>query len=162
MGFRVKNRVDVGAVAPDFTLPSQSGERVSLKDFIGKKPVVLFFYPRDDTPGCTKEVCAFRDSFEGFRRFDAEVIGISSDSVESHKRFAAKHNLPFTLLSDEGGKVRRLYGVPNTFSLFPGRVTYVIDEEGVVRHVFSSQIEAARHVEEALEALKSIGSHNGA
>jgi peroxiredoxin Q/BCP len=158
----VKNRVDVGAVAPDFTLPSQSGERVSLKDFIGKKPVVLFFYPRDDTPGCTKEVCAFRDSFEGFRRFDAEVIGISSDSVESHKRFAAKHNLPFTLLSDEGGKVRRLYGVPNTFSLFPGRVTYVIDEEGVVRHVFSSQIEAARHVEEALEALKSIGSHNGA
>ena len=159
--WRTKGKAEVGSVAPDFTLPSQSGEMISLVDFLGKKPVVLFFYPKDDTPGCTKQACAFRDDFEEFRKLDAEVIGISSDSVGSHKSFAAKHNLPFTLLSDEGGKVRRLYGVPKSFGLFPGKVTYVIDEEGMVRHVFSSQVEAARHVEEALEALKSIGSHDG-
>jgi len=161
MGFRTKDRVDAGSKAPNFTLPSQSGEMVSLKDFLGKKPVVLFFHPKDDTPGCTKEACAFRDDYEEFDKLDAEVIGISSDSVDSHRKFAARHDLPFTLLSDEGGKVRRLYGVPNSFGLFPGRVTYVIHKEGVVRHVFSSQLEAVRHVEEALEALKSIGSRSG-
>jgi peroxiredoxin Q/BCP len=127
---------------------------VSLKDFIGTKPVVLFFYPKDDTPGCTKEACAFRDDYEEFGKLDAEVIGISSDSVESHRRFASKHDLPFTLLSDERGKVRKLYGVQNSFGLFPGRVTYVIDEEGMVRHIFSSQLGVERHVEEAIEALR--------
>ena len=159
MGFRVtKDKVNVGSVAPSFTLPSQSGEMVSLKDFLGKKPVVLFFYPKDDTPGCTKEVCAFRDRYEEFRKFDAEVIGISSDSVESHRGFSEKHNLLFALLSDQGGKVRRSYGVPSSFGLFPGRVTYVIDQEGVVRHVFSSQLGVEKHVEETIEALESIGS----
>ena len=131
---------------------------IDLRDFLGNKPVVLFFYPKDDTLGCTKEVCAFRDSFEEFRKLDAEVIGISSDSLESHKRFAAKHDLPFTLLSDEGGKVRRLYGVPNTFGLFPGWVTYVLDREGIIRRIFSSQISVEKHVEEALKALESINS----
>jgi thioredoxin-dependent peroxiredoxin len=153
-----KGKVKVGSVAPDFTLPSQSGVMVNLKDFMGKKPVVLFFYPKDDTPGCTKEACAFRDDYEEFDKLDAQVIGISSDSVDSHRRFAMKYDLPFILLSDEGGKVRRLYGVPNTFGLFPGRVTYVIDEEGVVRHVFSSQLGVEQHVEEALKALQSISS----
>lgn len=156
MSFRTKDRVDVGAKAPSFTLPSQSGEMVNLRDFLGKQPVVLFFYPKDDTPGCTKEVCAFRDDYEEFSKLDAEVIGISSDSVESHRAFAKKHNLPFILLNDEGGKIRKLYGVPNSFGLFPGRVTYVIDGEGVVRYVFSSQIEVERHVQEALEVLESI------
>jgi peroxiredoxin Q/BCP len=155
---QTKDKVKVGSVAPDFTLPSQSGEMVNLRDFLGQKPVVLFFYPKDDTPGCTKQACGFRDDFDEFRKLDAEIIGISSDSVESHEHFAKKYNLPFTLLSDEGGKVRKLYSVPNTFGLFPGRVTYVIDEEGMVRHVFSSQVEAGRHVEEAVEVLKSIGS----
>ncbi len=148
--------MEEGDIAPDFTLPSQSGQMVSLKDFIGEKPVVLFFYPKDDTPGCTKEACAFRDDYEGFGKLDAEVIGISSDSVESHRSFAAKHNLPYTLLSDEERKVRKLYGVPNTLGLFPGRVTYVIDRDGIVRHVFSSQLGAEKHVEEALIALRSI------
>jgi peroxiredoxin Q/BCP len=156
--WQTKDKVKVGSVAPDFTLPSQSGEMVNLRDFLGQKPVVLFFYPKDDTPGCTKQACGFRDDFDEFRKLDAEIIGISSDSVESHEHFAKKYNLPFTLLSDEGGKVRKLYSVPNTFGLFPGRVTYVIDEEGMVRHVFSSQVEAGRHVEEAVEVLKSIGS----
>jgi thioredoxin-dependent peroxiredoxin len=158
MGFgRSEDRVDVGTVAPHFTLPSQSGEMVSLEDFLGRKPVVLYFYPKDDTPGCKREACAFRDDYEQFGGLDAEVVGISSDSVESHRSFAENHDLPFTLLSDEGGKVRQLYGVPNTLGLFPGRVTYVIDREGVVRHVFSSQLAASRHVEEALEALRAIG-----
>ena len=163
MGFRlIKDEVKVGSVAPDFTLPSQEGERVSLKDFSGRKPVVLFFYPKDDSPGCTKEVCTFRDNFEEFSKLDAQVIGISSDSVESHRRFAAKHDLSFPLLSDEGGNIRRLYGVPKTFGLFPGRVTYVIDKEGVVRHVFASQLSVERHVQEALAALRSDVSKAGA
>jgi thioredoxin-dependent peroxiredoxin len=143
-------------VPPDFTLPSQSGEMVSLGGFLGKRPVVLFFYPKDNTLGCTKEVCAFRDSFEELAKLDAEVIGISSDSVDSHKGFAEKHKLPFILLSDEGGKVRSLYGVPSTLGIFAGRVTYVIDEDGVVRNVFSSQIAVEKHVEEALNTLDSI------
>jgi thioredoxin-dependent peroxiredoxin len=150
--------VGVGSKAPDFTLPSQSGEMVSLKEFLGEKVVILYFYPKDDTPGCTKEACAFRDEHEEFGKLDAEIIGVSSDSVESHRRFAEKHDLSFTLLSDEGGKVRRMYGVPNTFGIFPGRVTYVIDEAGVVRHVFSSQIGAVKHVEGALKSLAAIRS----
>ena len=128
-----------------------------MKDFLGKRPVVLFFYPKDGTPDCTKEVCAFRDEHEEFGKLDAEVIGVSSDSVDSHGRFAAKHDLPFALLSDEGGKVRKMYGVPSTLGLFPGRVTFVLDKEGVVRHVFSSQLGVDKHVEEALEALRAIG-----
>ena len=152
--WRTKGKVEVESVAPDFTLPSQAGEMVSLKDFVGTKPIVLFFYPKDDTPGCTKQACAFRDDYEEFGKLDAEVIGISSDSVDSHRRFASRHDLPFTLLSDEGGKVRKLYGVQNSFGLFPGRVTYVIDEEGMVRHIFSSQLGVERHVEEAIEALR--------
>jgi len=155
MGFRrTKPRVTAGSVAPDFTLPSQSGETVSLGDFLGKRPVVLFFYPKDNTLGCTKEVCSFRDSFEELGKLNAEVIGISSDSIDSHRGFAEKHELPFILLSDEGGKVRRLYGVPKSFGLFPGRVTYVIDEQGVVRHIFSSQLGVERHVQEAINALR--------
>jgi thioredoxin-dependent peroxiredoxin len=159
---RIKGQVGVGDVAPDFTLPSQSGEEVSLKDFMGKKrALVLFFYPKDDTPGCTKEACSFRDDYEQFEKLEAEVIGVSSDSVHSHQRFAQRHGLPFTLLSDEGGEVRKLYGVPNTLGLFPGWVTYVIDEEGVVRRVFSSQIGVTKHVQEALRTLESIGSQGG-
>ena len=156
MSFHDKERIDVGSEVPDFTLPSQSEEMVNLSDFFENRPVVLFFYPKDDTPGCTREVWAFKDSFEDFRKLDAEVIGISSDSVKSHRSFAKKHDLPFTLLSDEGGKIRRLYGVPNTLGLFPGRVTYVIDRDGVVRHVFSAQFGFVNHVEQALQALRSI------
>jgi thioredoxin-dependent peroxiredoxin len=153
------DRVRVGERAPDFALPSQTGEKLRLEDFLGK-PVVLFFYPKDNTLGCTKEVCAFRDDFEEFGKLDAEVIGISSDSVESHKAFAEEHDLPFALLSDRGGKIRKLYGVPNTLGLFPGRVTYVVDEAGVVRHIFSSQLGVERHVQEAIGALRGHG-HQG-
>lgn len=123
---------------------------------MGEKPVILFFYPKDDAPGCTNEACAFRDNYEEFGKLDVQVIGISSDSVESHKRFAEKHDLPYLLLSDEDKKVRKLYGVLNTLGFFPGRVTYVIDSEGIVRHVFSSQLGVERHVEEAHKILQTI------
>jgi peroxiredoxin Q/BCP len=152
----VKGRVKVGDSAPDFTLPNQSNEMVSLKDFAGKKIVVLYFYPRDFTTGCTAEACAFRDNYEVFKEAGAEVIGVSSQSVDSHKRFAATNTLPFVLLSDEDGKVRKLYGASSAFGLMPGRVTYVIDKKGIVRHVFSSQLNPKKHIEEALRIIKEI------
>ena len=145
----------VGDRAPDFALPDASGATIRLSDFRGKKAVVLYFYPKDDTPGCTKEACGFRDSYEEFAGAGAEVIGVSSDSGDSHRGFASKYKLPFTLLSDQGGKVRQQYGVPATLGLLPGRVTFVIDRDGVVRHVFNSQLAATRHVSEALGALRA-------
>jgi peroxiredoxin Q/BCP len=149
--------VNVGDQAPDFALPDASGRTVRLTDFRGKQPVVLYFYPKDDTPGCTKEACSFRDQYEDFTAAGAEVIGVSSDSSESHQRFAAKYSLPFTLVSDAGGEVRKRYGIPATLGLLPGRVTFVIDAAGVVRHVFNSQLQATRHVEEALASLRVRG-----
>ncbi len=151
--------IKVGDTAPDFTLSSQSGTPVSLKDFRGKTAVVLYFYPKDDTPGCTKESCAFRDSYEVFKTAGAEVIGVSADSADSHQRFTAKYQLPFILLSDNGSQVRKLYGVPSTFGLLPGRVTYVIDLQGVVQHIFNSQLNFQGHIEESLKTLQQIKSN---
>ena len=146
--------VQVGDAAPDFDLPDASGKRVRLSDFKGRRGVVLYFYPKDDTPGCTKEACSFRDSYEEFRNAGAEVIGVSSDSEGSHRRFAEKYRLPFLLVADARGELRKRYGVPSTFGLLPGRVTYVIDREGIVRHVFNSQLQASKHVDEALAVLR--------
>ncbi len=150
-----KGKVQVGDLAPDFTLPAQSGTPVSLGDLLGKTDIVLYFYPKDNTSVCTAEACAFRDSYEVFKRAGAEVLGISSDSVESHQQFAAAHQLPFILLSDVDGMVRKRYGVPTAFGL-PGRVTYIIERRGIVRHIFFSQFTSKRHVDEALETLHSI------
>jgi peroxiredoxin Q/BCP len=149
--------VKVGERAPDFTLPDANGKDVRLADFAGR-PVVLYFYPKDDTPGCTKEACTFRDQYQDFQDAGAPVLGVSSDSSESHRKFAAKHRLPFTLLADRGGQVRKRYGVPATLGLLPGRVTFVIDGAGVVRHVFNSQLDATRHVKEALHVLRKAGA----
>ena len=151
-------KVSVGDVAPDFTLPDQLGAPVRLGDLVGRKTVVLYFYPKDDTPGCTIEARAFRDSYEEFSAQGAQVVGVSSDSVRSHRRFAQRHDLPFLLLSDADGAVRRLYGVEKTLGLLPGRVTYVIDQTGVVRHVYSSQLRATRHPREALMVLSALGA----
>jgi peroxiredoxin Q/BCP len=145
--------VRVGDRAPEFSLEDAEGKTVRLADLRGS-PVVLYFYPKDDTPGCTKEACTFRDQYEDFQEAGARVIGVSSDSRASHRRFAERYRLPFTLLSDRGGKVRKLFGVPATLGLLPGRVTFVIDGEGIVRHVFNSQLDATRHVREALAALR--------
>ena len=146
--------IGVGDKAPDFTLTSQSGEQVRLQDRLGDRVVVLYFYPKDNTSGCTAEACAFRDSYETFTDAGAEVIGVSSDSADRHAAFAGRHNLPFTLLSDQGGQVRKLYGVPSTLWVLPGRVTYVIGGDGKVLHVFDSQMNPAKHVSEAIEVLK--------
>ncbi|MCY9783689.1 peroxiredoxin [Nocardiopsis sp. EMB25] len=153
--------IQVGDKAPDFTLPSQSGDPVRLYDRLGERTVVLYFYPKDDTPGCTAEACAFRDSHEVFTDAGAEVIGISSDSAERHAAFADRHKLPFTLVSDEGGKVRKSYGVPSMLGLLPGRVTYVIDGQGTVRHVFNSMTVIDKHVEEALEVVRGLQTEQG-
>ena len=147
----------IGDKAPNFALFSDNGEAVELRDFLGKKPVVLFFYPKDNTVVCTKEVCHFRDKFEEFSKINnAEIIGISSDSVDSHKEFSEANNLPFLLLSDPDNDVRREYGVSNTLGILPGRVTYVIDKQGIIRHKFSSQLNYKAHVEQAISALKNI------
>jgi thioredoxin-dependent peroxiredoxin len=148
--------IQVGDQAPDFTLPSQSGEQVRLSDRLGKQVVVLYFYPRDDTKGCTAEACAFRDSYEVFTGAGADVIGISSDSVERHAAFAGKHKLPFTLLSDKGGQVRKSYGVPAALGVVPGRVTYVIDRQGTVRHVFNSMTNIGKHISDALQVVREL------
>ena len=119
--------------------------------------VVIYFYPKDDTPGCTKEACSFRDSHEAFTDAGVKVYGISSDSVESHRKFREKYNLPFDLLTDNKNQIRKAFGVPtNLLGLLPGRVTYVVDKSGTIRHIFNSQLNAERHVTEALEAIKSL------
>ena len=148
--------IAVGERAPDFRLPALRGGEVALSDFAGKKNVVLFFYPKDDTPGCTVEACTFRDAYEDFITAGAEVIGVSSDSVSSHAAFAQKHGLPMQLVSDEGGKVRAAYGVKRTLGLIAGRETFIIDKQGVVRHVFRSQLRPKEHVAESLAMLHQL------
>jgi peroxiredoxin Q/BCP len=151
-----QGKLKIGDPAPDFTLPNQSGQMVSLPDFVGQKIVVLYFYPKDFTSGCTAEACAFRDSYDVFKEAGAEVIGVSSQSVDSHNRFAIANTLPFILLSDEDGRIRKLYGATSAFGLMPGRVTYVIDKKGIIRHTFSSQLNPTKHIEEALRIIKDI------
>jgi peroxiredoxin Q/BCP len=152
--------IATGQHAPDFTLPAGDGRSVSLAEFRGKKAVVLFFYPKDETPGCTREACEFRDSYDRFGDAGAEVIGVSDDDVESHRSFASHHRLPMTLLSDAGGRVRQQYGVKSLFGVVADRVTFVIDREGVVRHVFAARLRFGKHVDEALGVVKSLAAGN--
>ncbi|MEI7828365.1 MAG: peroxiredoxin [Prolixibacteraceae bacterium] len=149
--------VSVGSIIPEFSLKDQSGNNFDIQSVLGKKNLVIYFYPKDDSPGCTKEACSFRDQFEVFADANALIIGISSQSVKSHKEFADKYRLNYTLLSDEEGKVRKLFGVPTNFlGLIPGRVTYVVNKEGKVVYLFNSQIKAEQHVSEALKILKEM------
>ncbi len=145
----------IGDKAPNFSLPSATGT-VTLAEVLGRRTVVLFFYPKDDTPGCTVEACAFRDRYDAFAEAGAEVIGISGDSGTSHEHFASKHKLPMTLLTDAGGKVRALYEVKKTLGFLPGRATFVIDKGGVIRHLFVSQLRLKEHVEQALTVVKGL------
>lgn len=147
--------VGVGDLAPDFGLPDQNGATVQLRQLLERGPVVVYFYPKDETPGCTAQACAFRDAYEDFKTAGAEVVGISSDSADSHASFATHRQLPFVLLSDRDGEVRKRYGVkPAFFGFVPGRVTFVIDRNGTIRHVFRSSVNMSRHVTEALGALR--------
>jgi len=148
-------KIKVGSHIPEFKLPDQFGNEFDINNFIGNKNLVIYFYPKDDTPGCTKEACYFRDQYDVFNEADAMIIGISSQSVKSHKDFAEKYKLSFTLLSDEHSIVRKLFGA---FSLgfVPGRITYIVDKKGIVIYTFNSQTEATKHVDEALRILKEI------
>jgi peroxiredoxin Q/BCP len=151
------NEIKTGSTIPSFTLPDQNGNMFDINSVLGRKNLVIYFYPKDDSPGCTKEACSFRDQFEDFTEADALVIGISGQSVESHKKFAEKYRLSFTLLSDEGNKIRKQFGVPTNFlGLLPGRVTYIVDKQGKVIYIFNSQMQAEKHVDEALRILKGL------
>lgn len=145
----------VGDPAPEFTLKAATGETVSLTDFRGRNEVVLFFYPKANTPFCTAEACAFKANDPAFRDAGAEVIGISGDSPEALQRFANLFGLPFKLLSDPDGEVQRKYGVTKTLGLLPGRMTFLINQNGIIRHIYSSQFRPTQHVSEMLDELQS-------
>ena len=147
----------VGDKIPSFSLKDQKGNTISKEDLVGVSNLVLYFYPKDDKPGCTKEACAFRDEFEVFTDLGAKVIGVSADSPQSHAKFAEKYRLPFTLLSDEDNSLRKSFGVKgNLLGLLPGRVTFIVDKFGIVKHVFDSQFNATQHVKEAKDVLLSL------
>jgi peroxiredoxin Q/BCP len=149
-------RLEVGDRAPDFSATTHDGNRICLSDYLGKRGLVLFFYPRDGTPVCTKEACAFRDSYEQFIDAGAEVIGVSGDSDERHRAFTRQHKLSSPLISDKDGSLRKAFAVPKTLGLFPGRVTYVIDKEGIIQKIFSAQFASDEHVRQALIAVGAI------
>ncbi|GAA3736704.1 peroxiredoxin [Flavobacterium ginsengisoli] len=148
----------IGDIVPNFTAKDNNGELFESQSVLGRKPLVIYFYPKDNTPGCTTEACSFRDQYEDFKDLGAEVIGISSDSVKSHHKFASKYKLPFILLSDQDKRLRKLFGVRNNlFGLLPGRVTYIIDKNGLLISIFDSA-NAAKHIPKALEIVQELVS----
>ena len=150
--------LQIGDKIPNFSAKDNNGNDFDSDSIIGKKPVVIYFYPKDNTPGCTAQACSFRDQYEDFKDLGAEVIGISSDSVVSHEKFIQKYKLPFILLSDSDKKIRNLFGVKaNLFGLLPGRVTYVADKNGIIQLVFDSMM-ASNHIPKALEIITKIVS----
>jgi len=148
--------IAIGDRAPDFCLPVLRGGEIKLSDFAGKKNVVLFFYPKDESAGCTVEACSFRDAYEDFVAAGAEVVGVSSDSLAAHQSFASRHQLPMQLCTDARGEVRARYGIKPTLGVIAGRETFIIDKQGIVRHVFRSQIRVKQHVKESLEVLRRL------
>ena len=152
--------LQLGDKIPVFSAKDSFGNDFDSSTIVGKKPVVIYFYPKDNTPGCTTQACSFRDQYEDFKDLGAEVIGISSDSISSHERFAQQYKLPFILLSDTDKKIRKLFGVkPSLFGLIPGRVTYVADQNGIIQLIFDS-MSANNHIPKALETIKNIVSKN--
>lgn len=149
------NKIKVGDKIPSFKLYDQNGKLFAINSTIGK-PLIIYFYPKNETPGCIKEACKFRDDFEIFKDLGATIIGISGDDVASHKKFGKKYNLPFTLLADTKNEVRRLFGVPKNLIFIPGRVTYVIDKDRIVRYIFNSQFKAEKHIENSLNVLREL------
>ena len=154
MGLRVGDKI------PNFKAKDANGNDFDSQNIIGQKPLVIYFYPKDNTPGCTVQACSFRDQYEDFKDLGAEVIGVSGNNIASHQKFAKQYKLPFILLSDSDKKIRTLFGVPSRmFGLLPGRVTYVADKNGIIKMVFDSMT-AAKHIPKALEAIREISSTN--
>ena len=150
--------LQVGDKIPNFTAKDNDGNVFDSASIVGKKPVVFYFYPKDNTPGCTAQACSFRDQYEDFKDLGAEVIGISSDSIASHEKFIQRYKLPFILISDSDKKIRNLFGVKaNLFGLLPGRVTYVADKNGIIQLVFAS-LSAMNHIPRALNSIKKMVS----
>ncbi|MCL6462048.1 peroxiredoxin Q/BCP [Flavobacterium micromati] len=148
----------IGDKIPNFTAKDANGTDFDSQNIVGQKPLVIYFYPKDNTPGCTTQACSFRDQYEDFKDLGAEVIGISSDTVASHLKFSKQFKLPFILLSDFDKKIRKAFGVPTgMFGLLPGRVTYVTDKNGVIKMIFDSML-AAKHIPKALQAIKKLVS----
>jgi thioredoxin-dependent peroxiredoxin len=148
--------IKVGDKIPNFSATNTNGETINSADFVGKKPLVVYFYPKDNTPGCTAQACSFRDQYQDFTDLGAEVIGISSDSQKQHEKFSKQYNLPFTLLADTDKRIRKAFGVPSgLFGMLPGRVTYVADKNGIVKMIFDSML-ATKHIPKALEAIKKL------
>ncbi|SEA89830.1 peroxiredoxin Q/BCP [Flavobacterium gillisiae] len=146
----------IGDSIPSFKAKDTNGDDFDSQNLVGHKPLVIYFYPKDNTPGCTTQACSFRDQYEDFKHLGAEVIGISSDSVESHQKFSKQYKLPFILLSDHDKKIRKLFGVPSgMFGLLPGRVTYVTDKKGQIIMIFDSMM-ASKHIPKALEAVRKL------
>jgi peroxiredoxin Q/BCP len=147
-----------GDTIPDIALEGPDGKPVKLRELTGSRALVLYFYPKDDTPGCTVEACSFRDHYQDFTDAGADVVGVSSDGRDSHARFVEKYKLPFKLFTDRDGKARDAFGVkPSFLGLLPGRVTFVIDRDAKVRFAFDSQLRASAHVSEALRVVREIG-----
>ncbi len=150
-----KNTLKVGDKCPSFSLNNQKGEKIDISNIIGRKNILIYFYPKDETYGCTQQACSFRDAYDEFLEYDCEVFGISSDDKKSHDNFSIKHNLNFDILSDVNNEVRNMFGVPRSlFGLVSGRVTYLVDKKGEIVWIFNSQINAKKHIEEALNFLK--------
>jgi len=143
----------VGDVMPSFSLKNQEGKMIKSTDFSGKS-LVVYFYPKDDTPGCTKEACSFRDYYDLFQENGVSVIGISADDVASHKSFATKYSLPFVLLADPSRTVHKKFGVGKELGIMTSRITFIVNEKGFIIKIFKDNINAKKHVTEALDALK--------
>lgn len=150
-------KLKAGDPAPDFEGPTSDGSKLGLKNFLGKKNVVLYFYPKDDTPGCTKEACSFRDNLQPIRNMGAEIIGVSLDSIESHGKFASKYGLSFPLISDNEKRIANAYGVLKDTGTSTNRVTFIIDKTGKIAKVFP-KVDVTKHTEEVVSALKELAS----
>jgi peroxiredoxin Q/BCP len=153
-GFNLEKHLAEGTTAPDFSLRDQNDQEVKLSDFRGKKNVILYFYPKDDTPGCTKEACNFRDDLSKFRSLDVEVFGVSADDTASHKAFGQKYQLNFPLLADPGKQVITSYGALGEKG-YAKRMTYLIDKQGIVRRIFPN-VKVEGHSEELQRSLKVL------
>jgi peroxiredoxin Q/BCP len=148
-------RIGVGDAAPDFEGPTADGTRLGLKDFIGKKRVVLYFYPKDDTPGCTEEACSFRDNLQPIRSLGAEIVGVSLDSADSHKKFATKYGLLFPLISDTAKRIAKAYGALRETGTSTNRMTFLIDRKGKIARIFP-KVDVTKHTQEVVAALKEL------